>query len=42
MTLDEQAEHLAIQLEQSYAEGGLPKMIGVMLVVLKAMRGGEK
>ena len=39
MTLDEQAEALAIELEQGYVEGGLPQMITLLLSMLRVLKG---
>ena len=39
MTLDEEAEVLAIELEQGYVEGGLPRMITLLLSVLRVLKG---
>ena len=38
MSLDDQAEQLAIRLEQDYLEGGLPRLIGTLLLILKALQ----
>ena len=39
MTLDDQAEALAIALEQGYLDGGLPRMIGLLLAVWRGLKG---
>ena len=41
MRLDEEAEALGIELEQSYTEGGLPRMIAMLLPVLRMLKGGN-
>ena len=38
MSLDEQAEKLCIRLEYEYQQGGLPQVIGRMLMIRKTLR----
>ena len=39
LTIAEEAEALAIELEQAYVEGGLPQMICMVMSVLRALKG---
>ena len=39
MSLDEQAEVLALELEQGYLEGGLPRMITLLVRMVRELKG---